>query len=95
MRHGDVGADRPVRCTCTSDAAGSSIIISNNAPGLTDADVAHLFEPFWRKDAARDARGGFGLGLAVSRTLAESYGGQLTADMGDQHVLCVTLKVPI
>jgi len=94
LRHGDVSADRPVRCVGTSDAAATSIIISNHAPGLTDTDVTHLFEPFWRKDASRDARGGFGLGLAVSRALAATVGGQLTAHMDHQQHLQVTLKLP-
>jgi len=91
LRHGDVSTDRAVRCVGTSDAAGTSIVISNHAPTLTAADIKHLFEPFWRKDAGRDAPGGFGLGLSVSRALAASVGAsleyQLSADKDVQAIL--------
>jgi len=95
LRHGDVSADRPAKCIGTSDPTGNSIVISNYAPGLTAADITHLFEPFWRKDAARDARGGFGLGRAVSRALAASVGGQVTADLDHEQHLRIRLTVPI
>jgi len=94
LRHGDVSANRPVRCIGARDACETSIVISNHAPGLTDTDIAHLFEPFWRKDTARDARGGFGLGLAVSRALVSSLGGQLIADMDHEKNLRVSFRVP-
>jgi len=94
LSHGDVSANRPARCIGASDSGETVIVISNHAPGLTDTDVAHLFEPFWRKDTARDARGGFGLGLAVSRALAASLGGQLIAVMDHEKNLRVSFRVP-
>ncbi|CAN5716478.1 hypothetical protein BH11PLA1_BH11PLA1_11270 [soil metagenome] len=94
LRHGAVTADHPVRCVGTADAQGSSIIISNAAPSLSAADLAHLFEPFWRKDAARDAHGGFGLGLAVSRALAESAGARLTIQLSADKRVQAILWLP-
>ena len=58
--------------------------VSNAAPDLEQADIAHLFERFWRKDAARSDGAHVGLGLALVRSLARTIGldvrAALTAD---------------
>ncbi len=104
LRHGAVSAEHPVRCVATKGDAGCSIVISNHAPALSHADLAHLFEPFWRRDAARphnphhdphhNPRTGFGLGLAVSRSLTQSAGGLLAASLDPAQQLSMTLHVP-
>ncbi len=50
--------------------------ISDEGPGVTDAELPRLFERFFRGEAAR--RGnvpGTGLGLSVARKIVERYGG--------------------
>lgn len=49
--------------------------VRDHGPGLSDEAHAHLFEPFFTTKPAGE---GLGLGLAISRTIAESYGGTLT-----------------
>lgn len=53
--------------------AGSSwrLSIENDSADLRLEDLASLTEPFWRKDGARADRERSGLGLALSRALAE------------------------
>lgn len=50
-----------------------SIEVSDHGPGLTPDQQEHLFEPFYTTKAT-----GHGLGLAVSRELAQSMGGTLS-----------------
>ena len=53
---------------------------SDSAPGVAIADLPHLFDRFYRGDAARDrGSGGSGIGLTISRALARAHGGDLTA----------------
>ncbi|WP_049622517.1 sensor histidine kinase [Frateuria defendens] len=52
-------------------ASGSRLRIGNAAPGLGEDDLVRLGERFWRKSPAREASRHGGLGLALSRTLAE------------------------
>jgi two-component system, LuxR family, sensor kinase FixL len=50
------------------------IVVADNGPGLTPAGRENLFEPFVSGKST-----GMGLGLAVSRTIAQAHGGSLEA----------------
>jgi signal transduction histidine kinase len=53
------------------------LVVTDSGYGLSPQQVARLFVPFERLDAARGAIEGTGLGLALSRDLAEAMGGDL------------------
>ena len=61
-----------------SDTIAISIVVEDTGSGLTDAQLLRLFEPFERGE--RDDADGLGLGLALSRRIAERMGGTLTAE---------------
>ena len=53
---------------------GVSVVrVADNGPGLPEKATQHLFEPF----AGSARSGGAGLGLAISRELAQGHGGDL------------------
>jgi signal transduction histidine kinase len=54
-----------------------AIEVTNADSTLTEADLPHLFEPFWRKDDARTDARHSGLGLAVCETLARAIGASI------------------
>lgn len=59
---------------------GVELSVSDNGPGVPEAELPHLFDRFWRgeKSRARES-GGAGLGLAIAKQLVEAQGGTLTA----------------
>jgi CheY-like chemotaxis protein/anti-sigma regulatory factor (Ser/Thr protein kinase) len=57
-----------------------AISVSDTGPGIAARDLEKLFKPFERLGADRAGVEGTGLGLALSRGLAEAMGGALTVD---------------
>ncbi|WP_027782081.1 MULTISPECIES: ATP-binding protein [Burkholderia] len=81
-----------------ADATPVTIRVSDSGIGMTAAQLETLFEPFAQADASIARRfGGTGIGLALSRRLAESMDGGITADsvpnVGSTFV--VTLPLPL
>ncbi len=70
---------------------GVSIVrIADDGPGLPGRAQAHLFQPF--KGSARP--GGAGLGLAISRELAQAHGGDLTLAESTRRGAVFELRLP-
>ncbi|NDY90184.1 ATP-binding protein [Ideonella livida] len=69
-------APRPLQVRAWRDDAWVRIAVADGGPGLPPQVLARLFEPFF---TTRAGAGGLGLGLAVSRAIAQSLGGQLQA----------------
>jgi signal transduction histidine kinase len=62
----------------------ASMTISDRGPGLPPEDVVAIFEPFYRsaknsEHTQRSADQGYGLGLAITRSIVHSHGGTVVA----------------
>lgn len=64
------------------DTEGRSVLaVSDDGPGIPDAELVKLFDRFYRADTARSrATGGSGLGLAIVKAIVTSHGGTITAE---------------
>jgi signal transduction histidine kinase len=62
-------------------AEGLLFQCENEAPDLTEEDMAHLFERMWRKDAARTESGHSGLGLSIAKACADCLNLELEASL--------------
>jgi signal transduction histidine kinase len=54
--------------------------VSDTGPGIDDVDIPHVFDRFWQ--AQRSPDGGAGLGLAISRGIVTTHGGEMWAESG-------------
>jgi signal transduction histidine kinase len=66
-----------VRLSFAKAAGTASAIVSDEGPGVAEADQQRIFQRFER---AQTVEAGTGLGLAISRRLARSMGGDVTLD---------------
>jgi signal transduction histidine kinase len=85
-------ARRPgeVRITADRKAGQVAVRIADNGPGLPARAKDHLFEPFTGSGRA----GGTGLGLAVSRELAQANGGALVLARSGPKGAVFELRLP-
>ncbi|HEY1765512.1 MAG TPA: ATP-binding protein [Opitutaceae bacterium] len=68
--------------------------VSNDAPDLSQDDIGRLFDRFWRKEAHRSGESHLGLGLSLSEVFARAMGWTLTAELGDETRIVLTLSAP-
>ncbi|MFB9275060.1 sensor histidine kinase [Cohnella cellulosilytica] len=60
---------------------GAELTVADNGPGIAPEHLPRLFERFYRIDDSRARKlGGAGLGLSISRSLAEVHGGSIRAE---------------
>ena len=77
--------------------AGAVIEVSDHGPGMSEADLDHAFEPFFRAERSRAKdMGGIGLGLASVRAVARAHGGEATlANRPDGGGLVARVTLPL
>ena len=72
------------------------VSVEDCGPGLSPAELPHIFERFRRGDPSRArSTGGFGLGLAICKALVEAYGGQIEAANRSLRGAEIRVRLPI
>jgi heavy metal sensor kinase len=64
------------------DGGQVKLTVRDTGIGIAPGDLPHVFDRFWRADAARSRTGqrpGAGLGLAICKWIAEAHGGSIEA----------------
>ena len=82
-------ADTPIEVR----EAGGVITVRDHGPGIPAADLPHVFDRFYRADAARSLPGS-GLGLAIVAQVAAECGGRAEAANAEGGGARMTLTIP-
>ncbi len=85
-----------VTVTLEQDEAAANLVIrvDDEGPGVSEAELERIFEPFMRA-ANANAFAGYGLGLAITRRVMDLYGGQASASKRPGGGLSVRLTLPL
>ena len=90
LRHSPPGSTIHVRALRQGSEAWVSV--RDEGPGISEKDLPHIFERFYRGDKARSGEG-TGLGLAIARELVRLHGGRIWAE-NDRGAL-FTFSLPL
>jgi len=80
-----------IQLTATRNGADVVITVRDNGPGIPPEHLPHIFNRFYKADAARKAAGGSGLGLSITKAIVERHGGTISArnDGGALFEICL------
>lgn len=92
LRHG-----RPPIEIIVSHAAGQAeLAVRDHGAGIPERDMGRVFEPFYRPGGHGEAAGGWGLGLALVRQIAEEHDGTVRCeappDGGARFIVTLPLR---
>jgi sigma-B regulation protein RsbU (phosphoserine phosphatase) len=77
IKYGSPGA--PIAVDVRGAGSAVAVTVGNAGVEFSEAEIARIFEPFYRDDRHRDVRQGLGLGLTVCQRLAAAQGGTVSA----------------
>jgi len=71
------------------------VMVCDSGPGLSELDLRHVFDRFYRADEARSSNTGAGLGLSIAKALIEAHGGRIWAENAPEGGACFAFTLPV
>ena len=69
--------------------------VNDDGMGIAEADLPHVFEPFFRGALAEHMLDGVGIGLTVARDMAMAMDGEVSATSVKDQGSCFTVRLPL
>lgn len=89
------GAEGAVSLTLTRQQDKLRLTVRNTGAPIPPEHLPHLFERFYRADAARNrAQGGYGLGLAIAKAIVEHHRGRISVSSAVESGTVFTVLLP-
>ena len=77
------------------EKGGACLTVRNTGPAIPPEHLEHLFERFYRADNSRArSSGGYGLGLAIAKSIVDSHRGTITVQSREEEGTCFTVRLP-
>jgi signal transduction histidine kinase len=86
-----------IALTLEEDDEAVTLSVRDTGIGIAAGDLPYIFERFWRADPARSRTGerpGVGLGLAITKWIAEAHGGSITVQSRPGRGSIFTVRLP-
>lgn len=94
LRHTPAGGS--VRLSSRQEGPWGVLEVADTGSGIPQADLAHVFDRFYRADQARSREtGGSGLGLAIAKALVQAHQGQISAQNRPQGGARIVVRLPL
>jgi signal transduction histidine kinase len=87
-----------ISLTATQTATAVQLKIQDSGPGMSEEELAHVFDRFYRADKSRQRHeGGSGLGLAIAKSIVENHNGRIWAEseLGQGATFLIELPLPL
>lgn len=68
----------PVRLLLRQEGRCAALRVENRGETIPAEKLRHIFDRFYRADESRSGGEGFGLGLAIAQSIAQSHGGSIS-----------------
>ncbi|WP_063770595.1 sensor histidine kinase [Streptacidiphilus carbonis] len=91
LKHGG----SPVRVQVRAEGPELVVRVADGGPGIPEDVLPHVFDRFFKADAARRRSEGSGLGLSIAAENARIHGGTITAANGASGGAVFTLRLPM
>ena len=86
--------DSLIQLILESDDRHIILHVTDQGIGISEADLPHLYKPFYRSETVKDVSGS-GLGLAVVKTCVELHKGTIDVTTGENQGTFFTVRLPI
>ncbi|UOD28945.1 HAMP domain-containing protein [Massilia violaceinigra] len=79
----------------SADADRVQLSVCDRGPGVAQADLASIFQPFFRSNATSNNVDGHGLGLAIAQRVVDAHRGAIEASNREGGGLRVEITLPL
>ncbi len=96
LRHGSEPVTVRLRTRTAADGASLLVVeVADSGPGIRPDVLPHIFDRFYKADAARTRSAGSGLGLAITQENVRLHGGTVHAENGPDGGAVFMVAIPL
>ena len=95
VKHTPPGTSVLIECRIDAPARSLQVAVSDEGPGVPEAELPLIFRPFYRGATQGKSIDGHGLGLAIASRALEAHGGSIRAANRPTGGLRVEMRIPV